>query len=156
MGAIVALWPSQSWPLLLLAAVLGVRMALNAIDGELARRRRNETRLGALLNDCECVVSDSALYLPLALVPGVSATLVLLLVFMIVLGETVRFVGLAQRRQGLMAKPDRAFAIGTIAFLLGVGMQPGPWLNLALGATTILIGASTLLSLLPVPRESEE
>ena len=50
----------------LLPAVLFVRMALNAIDGMLAREHGQKSALGAFLNELCDVVSDAALYLPFA------------------------------------------------------------------------------------------
>lgn len=51
-------------PLLLLPIVLFIRMALNALDGMLARECNQQTRLGAILNETGDVISDIALYLP--------------------------------------------------------------------------------------------
>ena len=42
-------------------------MMLNALDGMLAREFDRPTPLGALLNEIGDLVSDAALYLPLAL-----------------------------------------------------------------------------------------
>ena len=55
--------------LLLLPRGCFARMALNAIDGMLAREHGQKIELGALLNELGDVVSDAALYLPFALVP---------------------------------------------------------------------------------------
>lgn len=49
---------------LLLPIVLFIRMALNALDGMLARECNQQTRLGAILNETGDVISDIALYLP--------------------------------------------------------------------------------------------
>ena len=68
----MAVWPTQRWPLILLPIILFLRMGLNAIDGMLAREHGMKSNLGAVLNEVGDVISDSALYLPLALVPGVS------------------------------------------------------------------------------------
>ena len=46
-GIAIALFPEMRWPLLLLPLVLLARMALNAIDGMLAREHDMKTRLGA-------------------------------------------------------------------------------------------------------------
>ena len=43
-------------------------MALNAIDGMLAREFIKKSRLGGYLNEITDVVSDAALYLPFAFV----------------------------------------------------------------------------------------
>ena len=52
---------------LLMPLWLFVRMALNAIDGMLAREFGQKSRLGAYLNEIGDVVSDAALYAPFAL-----------------------------------------------------------------------------------------
>jgi phosphatidylglycerophosphate synthase len=39
-------------------------MALNALDGMLARECNQQTRLGAILNETGDVISDIALYFP--------------------------------------------------------------------------------------------
>lgn len=46
---------------LLLPIVLFIRMALNALDGMLARECNQQTRLGAILNETGDVISDIAL-----------------------------------------------------------------------------------------------
>ena len=63
-----------AWALLLLPPVLFVRMALNAIDGMLAREFAQKSALGAVLNELGDVVSDTALYLPFATIAGVDAS----------------------------------------------------------------------------------
>ena len=65
-GAVLARFPQERWPLLLVPAALFVRMALNAIDGMLAREHGMKSALGGILNELGDVVSDAALYLPLA------------------------------------------------------------------------------------------
>ncbi len=57
----------NAW-LLALPVWLFVRMALNAIDGMMAREHAMTTSLGAVLNEFGDVVSDLAIYLPLAAV----------------------------------------------------------------------------------------
>jgi CDP-diacylglycerol--glycerol-3-phosphate 3-phosphatidyltransferase len=52
----------------LLPLVLFVRMALNAIDGMLAREHNQASKLGMFLNEICDIVSDMALILPFALV----------------------------------------------------------------------------------------
>ena len=54
--------------LLLLPVWLFLRMALNAIDGMMARELNMKSTLGAVLNEVGDVISDLALYLPLAFV----------------------------------------------------------------------------------------
>jgi hypothetical protein len=48
-GACIAIYPEKRRPLLVLPGFLFVRMALNAIDGMLAREHAMKSRLGAVL-----------------------------------------------------------------------------------------------------------
>ncbi len=141
-GGAIASHPDQTSLLLLLPGTLFVRMALNAIDGMLAREHNMKTRLGAVLNELCDVVSDTALYLPLALVPGFNLWLVVALVILAVMVEMVGVVavqiGAARNYAGPMGKSDRAFAFGLIALLLGLGVTEGTWVTAALSIMLLL------------------
>src|SRR5947207_2460802 len=76
MGGCLIAFHDQRWPWLLLAAFLFIRMALNAVDGMLAREHGMKSKLGAILNELGDVVSDAALYLPFALLAGAYGWLV--------------------------------------------------------------------------------
>jgi CDP-diacylglycerol--glycerol-3-phosphate 3-phosphatidyltransferase len=133
---------------LVVPAALCVRMALNAIDGMLAREHGMQSRLGAALNELGDVLSDAAIYLPLALVPGISPPLIVSVVLLGVIGEMAGVVGVqigaSRRSDGPLGKSDRAFAFGLTCLLLGCGVQAGRWLDvvlwlmLALAAVTIV------------------
>jgi len=141
-GGVIAANPDRTSLLLLLPGTLFVRMALNAIDGMLAREHNMKTRLGAVLNELGDVVSDSALYLPLALVPAFNHWLVVGLVILAVMVEMVGVVaiqiGATRNYAGPMGKSDRAFAFGLIALLLGLGVAEGTWVTAALSAMLLL------------------
>ncbi len=142
-GLALLLHPAARWPLLLVPAVLFARMALNAIDGMLAREHDQKTRLGAVLNELGDVVSDAALYLPLALVPGFSAPLVVLIVLGAALSEMAgvltQTLGASRRYDGPMGKSDRAFVFGAIGLALGLGLPGAAWLNQILGIVLLLL-----------------
>jgi CDP-diacylglycerol---glycerol-3-phosphate 3-phosphatidyltransferase len=142
-GTAIAVSRGARGALLLLPAVLLVRMALNAIDGMLAREHGQKSRLGALLNEIGDVVSDAALYLPLALVPGFDARLAVGIVLLAVLSEMTGVlgptIGASRRYDGPMGKSDRAFAFGLLALLLGLGVRPGAWLVVAQCAILALL-----------------
>jgi CDP-diacylglycerol--glycerol-3-phosphate 3-phosphatidyltransferase len=129
--------------LLLLPVVLFLRMALNAIDGMLAREHDQMTRLGAVLNELGDVISDTALYLPLAAVNGFDPRLVALIVLISALSEMTgvltQTLGASRRYDGPMGKSDRAFVFGTLGLVLGLGIQPGDWLNWTLVAMLALL-----------------
>jgi CDP-diacylglycerol--glycerol-3-phosphate 3-phosphatidyltransferase len=124
-GAAIALRPDATWPLLCLPAALLVRMALNAIDGILARDHGMKSRLGGVLNELGDVVSDTTMYLPLALVPNVNAPLVVAVVTLSIMSEmtgvVVAVVSGERRYDGPMGKSDRAFVFGVLA--LGLGLR---------------------------------
>jgi CDP-diacylglycerol--glycerol-3-phosphate 3-phosphatidyltransferase len=135
-GALLALWPEATLPLLLVPVVLFVRMALNAIDGMLAREHGQKTDLGALLNELGDLLSDAALYLPFAAMQDVAAPLVVIVVVLAgaseLAGTAALLIGASRRYDGPMGKSDRAFVFGTLAFLLGAGFTPGIWLDIVL------------------------
>ncbi len=145
-GACIAQWPTLHWPLLVVPAMLFFRMALNAIDGMLAREHDMKSDLGAILNEIGDVLSDSALYLPLALVPGFRPELVVIIVLLAAISEMSGVVALqigsGRRYDGPMGKSDRAFVFGLLCLLLGCGVHPGPWLNLILGTTLLLLAVT--------------
>jgi len=130
-GTIIAFWPDKHWSLLLIAPVLFIRMALNAIDGMLAREHHQASKLGAILNELGDVLSDAALYLPLALVPGIEPVWVVLAVLLAVISEMTGVVavqiGAVRRYDGPMGKSDRALVFGAVSLLLGLGVAPGVW-----------------------------
>lgn len=135
--------------LLLLPLVLFLRMALNAIDGMLAREHDMRSRLGQVLNELGDGVSDAALYLPLALVPGFEPRLVVLVVVVALLGELTgvlcQSIGASRRYDGPMGKSDRAFVFGMVGLLVGLGVAPGRWLELLL-AVVLVLGVLTLVN----------
>ena len=129
--------------LLLVPAVLFVRMALNAIDGMLAREHHMQSALGGFLNELGDVISDSALYLPFALLHAVHGALVVCFVLMAVISEMTGVIaamlGTGRRYDGPLGKSDRAFTIGALALLLGGGVAPGAWLNVLFIALNVLL-----------------
>lgn len=142
-GACIAIFPTARWPLLLLPAFLFVRMALNAIDGMLAREHGQKSRLGAVLNEVGDVIADTALYLPLALVPGFSAPLVVIAVTLAIITELTGLValqiGATRRYDGPMGKSDRAFVFGLFALLAGLRIPLAAWLTPALALILVLL-----------------
>ena len=148
-GGVAILWqPEARWPLLALPVVLFLRMALNAIDGMLAREYDMKSRLGAVLNELGDVVADAMLYLPLAAVPGVSVWIVAGLVMTGILVEMAGIVGMqigaSRRYDGPVGKSDRAFVFGLLAFLLGIGVDVGVWIDILLGLALALSGVTVV------------
>lgn len=120
-GIALAFVREHRWLLLALPVWLFVRMALNAIDGMMARELDLASTGGAILNELGDVVSDVSLYLPLAVVepralwPIVAFSLgAALTEFCGVLGQAL---GAKRQYQGPMGKSDRAFVAGALALV---------------------------------------
>jgi CDP-diacylglycerol--glycerol-3-phosphate 3-phosphatidyltransferase len=145
-GLALLLWPNAALPLLLLPVTLFIRMALNALDGMLAREYNQASPLGAVLNELGDVLSDSVMYLPLALLPGVPAVLLVSLVLLAISSEFVGVLGVtlgaSRRYDGPLGKSDRALVLGGVALLLGLGLPAGVWLTVLLGALNLLAAAT--------------
>jgi CDP-diacylglycerol--glycerol-3-phosphate 3-phosphatidyltransferase len=141
-GGLVALFAEQHWPLLLLPVVMLLRMALNAIDGMLAREHNMKTALGGFLNELGDVISDAAVYLPLAWVSGIAGAPVVVFTVLAVISEMTGVVaqalGASRRYDGPMGKSDRAFVVGALGLALGVGVDPGRWGDAVLWAAALL------------------
>ncbi|MBL7661464.1 CDP-alcohol phosphatidyltransferase family protein [bacterium] len=123
-------YPGIFW---LLPIVLFIRMALNAIDGMLAREHQMQSKLGGILNEVGDVISDSALYLPFVVVSGLWQPLVITSVILAILTEFVgilgQVVGDLRRYDGPLGKSDRAFLYGLTAIFVTQGLGHF-WLNL--------------------------
>jgi CDP-diacylglycerol---glycerol-3-phosphate 3-phosphatidyltransferase len=148
-AAIVALaWPAR-WPFLFIPIWLFFRMALNAVDGMLARDHGQKSPLGAYLNELCDVASDAALYAPFALFSafgGFWIGLVIVLSAMTelagVLGPTV---GASRRYDGPMGKSDRALVFGALGVWAGFG-GPFPDWTVAITVVLALLLAATVVN----------
>jgi CDP-diacylglycerol--glycerol-3-phosphate 3-phosphatidyltransferase len=140
--------PTASTTMLWLAPLLFVRMALNAIDGMLAREHNQRSPLGAFFNELGDVVADTAIYLPFAVVPGIHPALVVGVVLLSTWSEFAGalgvMVGADRRYDGPMGKSDRAFVFAVLGLLLGLGVQAGCWTDAVLalmgGLLAVTIG----------------
>jgi CDP-diacylglycerol--glycerol-3-phosphate 3-phosphatidyltransferase len=123
-------------------------MALNAVDGMLAREFGQRSALGAFLNELSDVLSDAALALPFAVLPhfgglGVAAFAVFagLSELAGALGPTV---GASRRYDGPLGKSDRALVLGALALAVGLSLPPWPWLRWLFPALCLLLAATTV------------
>lgn len=121
-----------------------LRMALNAIDGMLAREFGQKSALGAYLNELTDVVSDACLYLPFAFLPHFSPLWVGVFVALSIVVEMSGVIGLmvgaSRRYDGPFGKSDRAFAIGALALAIGLGLTPQAWQALVFPLMAALCG----------------
>lgn len=131
LGAGLCLSPNAALFILIPIWML-IRMALNAIDGMLAREYGQQSKLGAYLNELCDLVADTALFLPFAFVTGVSGTAVLSVIFMALLVEYAGvmgpLIGSNRRYDGPMGKSDRALCFGVMGLCVALEFSP-VWIN---------------------------
>jgi len=139
-GAAVSFAKSRPALLLLLPAWLFIRMALNAIDGMMARELAMSTPLGAVLNELGDAISDLGLYLPLAFVYEPATWPILAFSIGAILtefsGVLGRALGASRHYEGPMGKSDRAFVVGALGlatFFFPDVVAAWPWI-FAIGA----------------------
>jgi CDP-diacylglycerol--glycerol-3-phosphate 3-phosphatidyltransferase len=128
---------------LLLPVWLAVRMALNAIDGMLAREFGQQSRLGAYLNELGDVVSDAALYMPFAFVVPFGATATAVVIVLATLTELAGVlgpsVGASRRYDGPLGKSDRALLAGALGLWIGIGGARPYFLAWLMPAAAVLL-----------------
>ncbi|QGZ64955.1 CDP-alcohol phosphatidyltransferase family protein [Paraburkholderia acidisoli] len=114
---------------LLIPVWLFLRMALNAIDGMLAREHGQKSTLGAYLNELGDVISDIALALPFLCVRAFTSADVWLFALAAAVVECAGLIGplagASRRYDGPFGKSDRAFVLGAFALWIGVGLALG-------------------------------
>jgi len=146
-GAIIALTHGARWILLFVPLFMFLRMALNAIDGLLAKEHNMKTKRGAMFNEMSDVIADVALFLPFVFIAGVNPIWVVLFavvgVFNEMAGVVAQTLNGERRYDGPMGKSDRVFVVGFIALLLGLGVTAGLWVNILFGIATFLAILST-------------
>lgn len=121
LGLILTALSGYHWLFMLIPIWLFVRMALNAIDGMLAREFNQKSRLGGYLNEITDVVSDAALYLPFAFVYPFDGLQIGLIIWLSALTEFCGVLGQVQgktrRYDGPLGKSDRAFLFGVLGLV---------------------------------------
>jgi len=146
-GATIALTHGAKWILLFVPLFMFLRMALNAIDGLLAKEHDMKTKRGAMFNEMSDVIADVALFLPFAFIAGVNPIFVVLFavvgVFNEMAGVVAQTLNGERRYDGPMGKSDRVFVVGFIALLLGLGVTAGLWVDVLFGMATLLAILST-------------
>jgi phosphatidylglycerophosphate synthase len=126
LGALLMCFPDPRF-FITLPVFLFFRMALNAIDGMLAREFNQQSTIGAILNEVGDIISDAALYLAFAFVTGISPWLVVLVVLLSWLSE---FCGVMcqtlngiRSYRGPLGKSDRALLFGALGLVIALWPQ---------------------------------
>jgi len=132
-GALLCRFADQPSLFTILPAWLVARTALAAVDGTLATEFGQKSRLGGILSESGDVVSDFALFLPLALVSPFSAASITALIFLAAMSEFVGMAGTmlsgARRLEGPLGKVDRSIVLAHVAIAIAAcGRLPeGAW-----------------------------
>jgi len=136
LGVFIALQLPDTRALVLIPMWMVVRMACNAIDGMLAREYGQRSRLGGYLNELADVVSDTALYVPFALLPPFSpswtAAVIVLAVVSEYAGAMGPLVGASRRYDGPMGKSDRAVVFGALGLWAAFAAPLPDWAALVM------------------------
>jgi CDP-diacylglycerol---glycerol-3-phosphate 3-phosphatidyltransferase len=147
-GGFVAWRVSTPLVFLTIPVWLFVRMALNAIDGMLAREFHQQSVLGGYLNEIGDVVSDAALYAPFALVPPFGWPAVTVVVLLSTLTELAgvlgQAIGASRRYDGPMGKSDRAVVFGALAVWVAIGSPRPEWMQWSVPLLLLLLALTCI------------
>jgi CDP-diacylglycerol--glycerol-3-phosphate 3-phosphatidyltransferase len=121
----VYVYLNEGWVYLVVVPVyLFIRMALNAIDGMMARAYNQQSPLGEVLNELGDVLADLAIFYPLLLKFGMDKhphVLVFFIALMIInefVGILSKAMGGTRRYDGPMGKSDRALFFGLLCLVV--------------------------------------
>lgn len=142
-GIIISIFHENKWIYILMPIVMFVRMALNAIDGVMAKKYQMKSHLGLLLNELGDVISDLFLFIPFVFIAEDYGIGIMLFISLSIISEmagvTVQVIGSSRRYDGPMGKSDRAFIIGFISFLIFVHLNIIPYLHFVFYVCSILM-----------------
>ncbi|HXP78046.1 MAG TPA: CDP-alcohol phosphatidyltransferase family protein [Stellaceae bacterium] len=145
-GTLAFAVPTATWPLLMILAAMLTRLALNHMDGIIARERGMKTPLGGLLNEMATPVEDMALYLPLAARSEMPAALIVCVVMSCALVEVAGLaslaIGGARRFDGPMSKVVRGVFFGMLVIAVVLRLAPASWAPSALVLALILLAVT--------------
>ena len=148
LGALLVKFADVSTLFFLLPIWMFLRMALNAIDGMLAREFNQKTPLGGYLNEATDVISDTALYLPFAFAAPFGWGVIALVIFLAFMSEFLGVLGQVhgsgRRYDGPMGKSDRAFVFGLMGTIYAVFGQLPAWFGWTLYVVAFLLALTCI------------
>lgn len=151
LGYLFLFYQEHSFVLLLLPLGLLLRMALNALDGMMARQYNMQSKLGEILNELGDVVSDLVIIFPLVIIPEADSRIIVLFGVLAVINEFSGLLGRAlggkRRYDGPMGKSDRALIIGLFYITLYCWGSIAAYTNWIFGIGSCLILLSTFTRL---------
>ncbi|WP_284464610.1 CDP-alcohol phosphatidyltransferase family protein [Chryseobacterium sp.] len=138
---------TSKWFFLSLPIGLLLRMALNALDGMMARRFNQTSKLGEVLNEVGDIVSDVIIFFPLLKFQPESLYLIIIFIVLSIINEFAgligKIVGKERRYDGPMGKSDRALMLGLYGLLIFFGVSITTISSYIFGAIILLLFLST-------------
>jgi phosphatidylglycerophosphate synthase len=129
-GLCLLVSPTVPLALLLVPPAAGVRLAINLVDGALARATDRSHPRGELLNEVSDRLADIALLGPVAFLPGAQRETVLLgltgAVLASFVGVASRAAGGARLYSGILSKPGRMALLAVFA-IAALALGPPAW-----------------------------
>jgi len=148
-NGILFFWKPNGFMLVVLPVSLLFRMALNALDGMMAREYNMQSKKGELLNELGDVLADTAMFLPLILLPNLHP---MILIGFVILGIVNEFTGVLakaingeRRYEGPMGKSDRALLVGITLLTLFFYPKANLALNYIFAFGSLLLVISTAI-----------
>jgi CDP-diacylglycerol--glycerol-3-phosphate 3-phosphatidyltransferase len=138
----IAFWFGPEHPVLYLGLPIGlfIRMALNALDGMMARTYQQQSKKGELLNELGDVVSDLFVFFPLLRIEQEHLYLMAAFICLSMVNEFAGIMGKViagvRRYEGPMGKSDRALVMGLYGIYCFAGLA---WKDFTLGFFTAII-----------------
>ncbi|MDR3025920.1 CDP-alcohol phosphatidyltransferase family protein [Chryseobacterium sp.] len=137
----------SKWFFLSLPIGLLIRMALNALDGMMARKFNQTSKLGEVLNEVGDVVSDVIIFFPLLKFQPESLYLIVVFIVLSIINEFAglmgKIVGKERRYDGPMGKSDRALILGLYGLLIFFGVTITAVSQYIFGIIIVLLLIST-------------
>ncbi|MFS4473924.1 CDP-alcohol phosphatidyltransferase family protein [Chryseobacterium sp. T20] len=141
----------SKWFFLSLPVGLLLRMALNALDGMMARKFNQTSKLGEVLNEMGDIVSDVIIFFPLLKFQPESLYLIVIFIVLSIINEFAglmgKIVGKERRYEGPMGKSDRALILGLYGLLMLIGVNISGVSRYIFGIIIALLLISTYIRL---------
>ena len=142
-GVLVAAFALNDWIFMLIPIWMLIRMLFSAVEAQLISEFGQHSRLGSCTHELSRVVSETALFLPFAVIPKVSLLLVLLVTLLAIFSEFAGLLGplikASRRRDGPMKSDVRMLCFAIYGAGIGLGYVLTAAINIALAVMAILL-----------------
>jgi CDP-diacylglycerol--glycerol-3-phosphate 3-phosphatidyltransferase len=126
-------------------------MALNALDGMMARKFNQTSKLGEVLNEIGDIVSDVIIFFPLIKFQPESLYIIVVFIMMSIINEFAglmgKVIGKERRYEGPMGKSDRALILGMYGLGVFSGANIADYSQYIFGLIILLLFISTYVRL---------